>query len=155
MTEPRDLTLQTDFGKFNARIGVLAFQDGKILMQKHVKNNYYFTPGGRIAFGDDTLTTAKRELEEELHLQLDSFELAAFIENFFSYDNEDYHEMAIYYRTELPEGFVPPTEEVSGKPICFEWLPIQSLENFDIRPVVIKENIDALTQGFQHFINKA
>ncbi len=150
----KDLTLPTPNGVFTFRIGYLAFNGDKILLQYDPKNNYWFITGGRVEFGNTTSETVAREVAEELSLDISKMELAGFIENFFSLDGDNYHEIAVYYRICLPENFELPTKEACGKPIILGWHNLEDLEAIDIKPALTKELWSGFQQGFTHYVQR-
>ncbi len=52
------------------RVGAVIIQDGKILLVTGHDMDLYWTPGGRIEDGEDHKTTLRRELQEELGVEL-------------------------------------------------------------------------------------
>jgi len=45
--EPADLTFETQYGRFNYRVGAIIIDDGKLLMVKNPNSPYYYSVGGR------------------------------------------------------------------------------------------------------------
>lgn len=153
-THSKDLTLETPHGKFTLRVGYLAFQNDSILLQQDTKNGYWFVTGGRVEFGSSTEETVFREIAEELSLDIQESELAGLLENFFTLNGYDYHEVCTYYRVQLPDNFTPPTHEANGDPITLAWHKIEDLKNLDIRPSFLKEELGVLKSGFTHRVHR-
>ena len=149
-----DLTLPTPCGGiFNHRVGYLAFQNGAILLQESNERGFWFIPGGRIAFGENSKESLMREVYEELGLTVAAPDLAAVVENFFT-ETKPVHEVNFYYRIALPENFPLPTQEHNGDPISLAWHKLDELMELNLLPSFLKEHLPALQTGQHHFIRK-
>lgn len=151
--EAKDLTLQTPHGMFNHRVGAFVVCGNEILMQKS-SFGFYFPVGGRIQFGENSVDALKREIKEELNIEVEDFEFAVYAENFFHERGQDFHEVSPYYRISLEEKFTPPTQDVNGKPLVFEWLKIKELPQLNVMPPFLGTQPHIITQGFHHIIQK-
>ena len=49
-----DMTVQCGNGLINIRVGAIIMKDGKILMVNNGRNDYLYSVGGRIKFGETT-----------------------------------------------------------------------------------------------------
>lgn len=144
----------TPHGKFNVRVGYLAFNKGNVLLQYSTRNKFWFVPGGRVGFGNSTHEAVIREVYEELSLKIDDVEIAGMVEKFITSDEYNFHEICIYYRISVPEGFVLPKEEINGDPVTFAWHSIDQMISLDIRPSFLKRNISHFHKGFTHCIHE-
>lgn len=61
-----DLTIDVEDYKLNVRATVIIEHNGKILVHRNVNSNHYALLGGRVKIGEDSETTVKREVMEEL-----------------------------------------------------------------------------------------
>ena len=61
-----DLTIDVEDYKLNVRATVIIEHNGKILVHRNVNSNHYALMGGRVKIGEDSETTVKREVMEEL-----------------------------------------------------------------------------------------
>jgi len=153
-TEEKDITLKTDWGMFNFRTAYIAFSEGRVLLEKS-SDGYWFVPGGRVAFGEDTKTSLIREVAEELSFDVKNPQMAGFLENFFTLNGKPYHEISTYYTVEVPKDFTPPTEEANGDTIHLEWHQVESLPELDMHPSILKDKISGLIQdAFSHYIQR-
>lgn len=146
----KDLTLTTPHGVFNHRVGCFCLNSDSILLQYSERGDFWFTVGGRIEFGEDSATALKRELKEELNVDVDDFHLAALVENFFKIEDQTCHEVAPYYRVKLPDNFRPPTHDADGDEIILKWHKLKDLDKVDILPAFIKSFGPKLLTGFHH-----
>ena len=154
MPESKDLTLQTPWGKLNIRVAFLVFRAGKILLQQHDAHDYWFMPGGRVAFGETSEETVIREIGEELHCAPDSLELAGVVENFFVSERRDFHELMVFYRAALPEPLAVPKTDTNGTPITSSWFSSDDLRETDLKPAFLKERLFSFAAGFQHVTHR-
>ena len=88
MTEKTDLTLNVGDYVLNVRATAVIIHDGKILIHHNKIDKHYVLIGGRVKIGEDSATTIKREIEEELGRAVEVKEYLATIENFFEMDGK-------------------------------------------------------------------
>lgn len=134
----KDLTLQCEDGIVNIRVGAIIMQNGKILM---VKNNihpeYYYSVGGRVKFGESAEEAVKREVFEELNLNLEIDRLGFVQENFFYADaygkpNQLFYEIDFFFYMKLPEDFAfePKSFKEGENDEFLEWIDINGPEKY-------------------------
>ena len=63
-------------GVINIRVGAIIIKDDKILMVKNNRDDYYYSVGGRIQFGETAEQAVKREVKEELGFEMEIDRLA-------------------------------------------------------------------------------
>ena len=69
-----------------------------------VKQSYYYRPlGGSIEFREHSAEAVKREFIEEIGANLENLKYLGVIENIFSMEGEDYHEIDFIYEGDLKE----------------------------------------------------
>ena len=83
MTEKTDLTLNVENYVLNVRATAVIVHDGKILIHHNKIDKHNVLIGGRVKIGEDSATTIKREVEEELGKAIEVKDYIATIENFF------------------------------------------------------------------------
>lgn len=74
-------------------VGVIVLQDGLVLLGKRRGSHgagRWSAPGGGLAFGEDIVGCAARELAEETGLQASSFELGPYTNDVFPDDQKHY-----------------------------------------------------------------
>jgi 8-oxo-dGTP pyrophosphatase MutT (NUDIX family) len=67
---------------------VLIVKDGDVLLVKHAYQDHYFLPGGMVKKGETFEQTAKRELKEEVGIELGELRLFGVYNNFYEYKND-------------------------------------------------------------------
>lgn len=67
---------------------VLIVKDGAVLLVKHAYQDHYFLPGGMVKKGETFEQAAKRELKEEVGIELGKLRLFGVYNNFYEYKND-------------------------------------------------------------------
>ena len=140
----RDLTLNVLDYKLNIRAAGIIIHNGKVLVHRNINSDHYALPGGRIEIGEDSATTLKREVQEEMGKEIDIIGYASTIENFFEMEGSKYHEIMFIHRAEFLDREDKKIEytmkNLEGKDyLQYEWLEISKIDNYPIVPKVIKE----------------
>ena len=148
--------------KFNFRVGaiVLDSKNERFLMNTCAGIDFFVLPGGRVEMGEDTITSLKREFEEELGIGITVVGLKAMAENFFEFDNKKYHELQYLYVAKLNDNTIENNTEqfygVEHKDI-FEWKYIKDIDSINYKPTCFKSVIKEVADGdysIKHFIFK-
>ena len=156
----QDLTIDLDGGRLNCRAGGIIIHNGKALFHRNTADTYYALVGGRVQIFESSEETVKREIEEEIGKKVEIIGYIATIENFFNAKNKNYHEILFVHQAEfVHENDKKITETLQNIEknkevhIQYEWLDVNKLDEYDIRPSVIK---DILKNGKYptHIINK-
>lgn len=154
-----DLTLKTDSGLFNHRVAAVIVHNNKLLAQKNMQTGEYYLVGGRISFGESSEDALKREIREELKIEITNYRPLWINECFFIDSGKNFHEVGIYYLTDI-EGtdfnlFTSSFEtEEDRRTNHYEWLDIDNLENIPLYPLFIKQEIKNTDDGLKLIITK-
>ena len=65
-----DMTVPCGSGLINIRVGAIILKNGKFLMVGNDRNNYLYSVGGRLKFGETAEEAVKREVFEETGLKV-------------------------------------------------------------------------------------
>jgi len=76
---------------------VIEDEEGKILLCKKVNKDYFFFPGGHVEFGESTEKALRRELREELGVEIESRSFIGGSEHKFIEDGIEYHEINLVF----------------------------------------------------------
>ena len=96
-----DLSILVGDVKFNYRVGLMICKGDSLLVECNPNNDFVTLPGGRVKTLESSLDTLKRELKEEMQIDIldNEVKIKALIENFFKMDNIKYHELYVLYKT--------------------------------------------------------
>ena len=139
-----DLSIDIEDYKLNIRAGGLIIHNNKILAHKNINKDHYCIPGGRIELGENSETTIKREIQEELGKNIDILKYSSTIENFFYMNEKKYHELYFLYRIEFKNEEDKKIEytmhNMEGKDyLQYEWLDIDKIDEYNILPECLKD----------------
>lgn len=139
-----DLSVDIEDYKLNIRAGGLIIHNNKILAHKNINKDHYCIPGGRIELGENSETTIKREIQEELGKDIDILKYSSTIENFFYMNEKKYHELYFLYRVEFKneedKNIEYTMHNMEGKDyLQYEWLDIDKIDEYNILPECLKD----------------
>lgn len=108
----RDLTVKTDEGVLNIRVGAIIKKGNKFLMVENDRFDHMYSVGGRIKFGETAEEAVVREVFEETGVKMEIDRLGFIHENFFtgvsSMTNGNLvHELSFFFYMKVPENFEP------------------------------------------------
>ena len=79
------------------------------------KQQRFWVPiGGRVEFGETSRRAIEREVEEELSVEVQVLELLGVLENIFTFDGGDGHEIVFVYDGQLAERSLYEHSSVGG-----------------------------------------
>lgn len=138
-----DLTIDVEDYKLNVRATVIIEHNGKILAHKNIHSNHYALIGGRVKIGEDSESTVKRKMLEELGKEIEVTGYVATIENFFEMKDSKYHEILFVYKAEFVDEDDKKIDynlkNVEGEDwLQYEWLDISKIDEYPLLPTSIK-----------------
>lgn len=139
-----DLTINIENYKLNIRAAGIIEHNGKILVHKEISKDHYALIGGRVKIGENSETTIKREIKEELGKEIKTTGYIATIENFFEEKGQKYHEILFVHKAEFineeDKKIEQTLKNVEGKEnLRYEWIEKSKIEEYKILPGTIKE----------------
>ena len=139
-----DITIDVEDYKLNVRAGVVIIHDNKILLHRNLNSDHYAILGGRIAIGENSEETVKRELVEELGKEIEITGYVATIENFFEMKGSKYHEIMFIHKAEFVDeadkNITETMENLEGKDyLKYEWIDIDKIDKYPLLPEVMKK----------------
>ena len=160
MGKRRMIRLDVGDQRFNFRIAGLGFRDGHVLVHRAEHEAFWSFPGGRAEVGETSVDTLRREMREELGVDVEIGRLLWTVENFFRYEARHYHEIGFYYAMTLPASFPFHATDIvhrnrDGKnDLEFKWVPatVAALRALDIPPYFIAEDIETLPETSRHLV---
>ncbi len=135
--------------RFNLRVGGVALSEGKALLQYTELDTFWVVPSGRVEMMEPATDALKREIAEELGVEVTVGRLLWTVENFFLYQGNRTHEIGLYFLINLPEvsalsnheGILETTGE-QGMKLFNQWHPVDDLDDLDhldIRPSFLRD----------------
>ena len=155
-----DVTFQTDVGRFNYRVAGVLIHENRLLVMTDERSPYYYLPGGRVSMNEESTMAIKREIKEELDVEVEATQLLLIVENFFveQQSQEQFHEIGMYYLLQLTEEDILKRgqefimNEGGYKKLSFLWIPLEKIKHLNIYPLFLKERIMNLPQVPEHLV---
>lgn len=121
---------------------VIIRKDNKVLASPGLDsikgNNFFRLIGGGVDFGENSLMALKREIKEELDLELEKYRLLSVLENIFVYNGQNGHEVCFIYEADFKdknnyqrESFVILDSDDQGQAI---WVDINEINKKKLYP---------------------
>ena len=106
--------------------------DAILVLQGHDQGQTFYRPlGGSIEFAEPSAQTVRRELREEVGLELRDVRYLATVENIFTYRGQTGHEIVMIYSARLSQASAHAYEqdeiqgfEDDGQPFTARWMPL-------------------------------
>lgn len=154
------ISFDTDGHRFNLRAVAVILSGDHVLLHRLDGDEYWSLPGGRIEAGEDAATAVAREMREELGIAVTVGRLLWIVENFFESGGRAYHEVGLYFATD-----VPPDARIldldarhfgdeQGRRIEFAWFERKGLADIDVRPTFLREALVQEPLQFAHVVNR-
>jgi ADP-ribose pyrophosphatase YjhB (NUDIX family) len=147
------IAFDTKRGYFNFRVGAVCIEDGYVLLQGTEENDLWTLPGGRCEMMEPSVEALRRELREELEVEVMVERLMWVVENFFEFGGKPFHELGLYYLAELPAGHRYGSRDTvyraweTNLVITFRWFRLEDLHTIALVPSFL---IQALQQLPEH-----
>ena len=143
--------MDIDFKENNYRFlvrcsAIIINSKNEILLFKYKTADYYLLPGGRINRLEDSKTAIIREIKEELGIEL-NFNLLYVFENILK--NEKIQNIDFCYYAKY-DGVITPQED---KNQIFQFIDIKKIEDYNLKPSILKDIVKKLDINLKHFIN--
>lgn len=144
----QDFRFKTDQQICGVRATALIVQDDKIYLNRNEQGRYY-TIGGAIQVGETTEEAVKREVKEEVGLDVNVERLTFVVENTFCQDGVNFHNIEFHYLVK-PLG-EPGVEMVEGseRRSC-EWVDLVDINAIDLVPAFLKTELTKLSTDVKH-----
>lgn len=104
--------------------------------------------------------TLRREMREELGVEVEVVRLLWFVENFFTYAGKRYHEIALYFLMRLPNDCEllshpgPFRGEEAGTPLILQWFSRkpETLSSLPLLPSFLQTALQDLPESIERVI---
>ncbi len=91
------ITFAHDNIRFTHRIVGVAIEDGRVLLHQAEGDDFWALPGGRAELLEPAEDTLRREIREELDIEVEVVRPLWLVENFFQHQGYRHHELGIYF----------------------------------------------------------
>ena len=139
-----DITIEVQDYVLNVRAAVVIVHNDRILVHKDINSDHYALMGGRVELGEDSITTIKREIKEEIGKEIEIIGYISTVENFFIMKGKKYHEIEFVYLAEFKDEkdkLIQDTiKNIEGKDyLQYEWIERNQIDKIPLMPVKIQE----------------
>jgi 8-oxo-dGTP pyrophosphatase MutT (NUDIX family) len=139
-----DISIILEDITLNIRAAVIIDTEKGYVFEKDKLDGIYFLVGGRIKTNETSENAAKREIKEELGINIGNIKLKAIMESFFVYDNRKFHEICFYYKYKIRGNInLPENYYVFNK---------EEIKKKNIQPKIINEIINSENDEIMHLI---
>lgn len=119
----------------------LLIRDGRSLwieaFDRVTGERYLLPPGGGVEFGERLEEAVKRELLEEIRVDVSEVEMLGFSENFLRFNRWDEHELVFVFAAQCPEGWPADFDPIeiadSGRRQRGHWMTLDELRSAEAR----------------------
>lgn len=156
----RHMIMQTeDEGRFLYRVVGVVAHDGHVLLHRAESDDFWSLPGGRCELLEPSDVALRREMREELGVDVVVERLLWVVENFFPLGGLPHHELGLYFKMALPPDApqLDMTREHRGQEddfaLVFCWFPLDALETARLYPLFLRTTLRALPETPVHIVN--
>lgn len=149
--------------KFKFRVSAIFINDNQLLVNKYGEESYCL-PGGYVEIGENSEKAIIRELKEETGLDFEIIKFGGITENFFTnLRNQKTHGIDFYYFVKLNDDSETIDKlnmnyienDKNGKiEHHYSWIPLNDINNYNILPTIIKNNLSLYNENFHYIVNE-
>ncbi len=151
---------------FLCRVAGVAKHQGRVLLHRSVHDDFWSLPGGRLEVGETSAEALRREMYEEVEVDVTVGRLLWVVENFFNHYPLDrppdpsqsiaHHEIGLYLAMEVPESLTNISSFRGGElkgtrdgfALEFQWFDRVDIGDIDVRPAILNPLLaEPLPQG--------
>ena len=151
------ISFETAAGRFNYRVAGVALMANRVLLHRREGDDFWTLPGGRPQAMESAGEALRREMREELGVQVTVGRLLWLVENFFTFEGARYHELLLCFEMacgDLASG-LDDFEGVEGdRRLLFQWCPLESLAGLPLRPAFLAPALRTLPATPVHVVHE-
>jgi 8-oxo-dGTP pyrophosphatase MutT (NUDIX family) len=153
------ITFDKDGVRFVVRSAGIALRGNHVLLHRSPDEDFWSLPGGRCELNEATNDALRREMQEELGIDVQVERLLWVVENFFEYDGRNCHEIGFYYLMSIADQ--SPLHDRGdeflgdefGLPLIFKWHDMQELDSLAVYPVFLRKGLRSLPHTVAHVVH--
>jgi 8-oxo-dGTP pyrophosphatase MutT (NUDIX family) len=153
------ITFDKDGVRFVVRAAGIALRGNHVLLHRAPDEDFWSLPGGRCEMNEATNDALRREMQEELGIDVEITRLLWVVENFFEYVGRDCHEIGFYYLMEIADD--SPLHNLGdeflgdefGLPLIFKWHDLGDLDSKEVYPIFLKQGLQSLPVTVAHIVH--
>ncbi len=117
-------------------------------------------PGGRCELLEPATGALRREMREELGVEIQVERLVWVVENFFEHDGKSNHELGFYFLMTFPnDRHLNKTDEPfrgdeEGMMLIFKWFQPSELDKIPLYPTFLQESLNSIPEVTEHIIHR-
>ena len=152
-----DCTVAIDNGYINIRVGAIIMKGNKFLMVGNQKDEYLYSVGGRIQFGESAEEAVVREVFEETGVRLEVDRLGFVHENFFYGDygkKEDklIYEISFFFYMKTPDDFEPICDSFTDDESKERLIWVDEKSDITYYPAFFREELRNPSSSVKHIV---
>lgn len=131
---------------FHYRVAGVIEKEGKYLVQQISGKDYYILPGGHVRIGETSIDAIRREIKEEVGIEVDEKDCKLFCynENIFEREGKIEHWIEQYYiistDLELQDSWEFVEHDIDGiKTLKYNFIESDKINQIDLKPEILKE----------------
>ena len=144
-----DISVMINNKKLNIRVGIIFRYEDKVLVEVP-KYNFYnsVVPGGRIKIGEYSIDAIKREIKEEMGFELLDSKLGFVktLEEMFTFNNIDYHEIFFIYKYNVDEDdynlLIKIKDNQDNANSYYKFITKEEFNEYNLLPLEIRDIIN-------------
>lgn len=141
-----DVKFKNEKYVFHYRVAGVIEKEGKYLVQQISGKDYYILPGGHVHIGETSIDAIRREIREEVGIEVEEKDCKLFCynENIFKRDDKIEHWLEQYYiiatDAELADSWEFVENDIDGiKTLKYNFIESDKINEIDLKPEVLKE----------------
>ena len=145
---------KTNSDIFQFRVAGISIYNDRVLVHRMARDNFWTLPGGRCDLMEESAIGLKREYVEEIGEEVEVVRPLWLAENFFTYNDENFHELLLTYLVEFkPDSKCLTVDKFEGteghQSLLFEWVPIAELDKVILYPEFLKERLQNIPEQME------
>ncbi len=153
------ITYEEGKARFIYRVVGIAINGNRVLLHRAEQDDFWALPGGRGEFMEPAQETLKREMREELGVEIHVERLVWAVENFYEDENLSFHELGFYFLMTFPrdsrlyekgEPFAGEEKEIR---LIFQWHELDELANLPLYPAFLRTALKAIPEVTEHVVH--